>query len=59
MLFLKEGDNSEIVSVEYTLRLSMPFLPTAKQDISNDVALKTLNLEISHCHLADYVKILY
>ena len=42
MLFLKEGDNSKIVSVEYTLRLSMPFLPTAKQDISNDVALKTL-----------------
>ena len=31
------------------------FLPTAKQGISNDVALKTLNLEISHCHLADYV----
>ena len=57
MLFLKEVDNSEIVSEEYTL--SMPFLPTAKQDISNDVALKILNLEISRCRLADYVKILY
>ena len=56
-VIFKEGDNSEIVSEEYTL--SMPFLPTAKQDISNDVALKTLNLEISRSHLADYVKILY